>query len=185
MFVVVAIIAAGVGLYFGLGMRERLRPIEVRQEVFEPNALLGIGEEFPDVMVMRADSTLTTTSALLANGGVVIFVEPGCPPCSIMTLNWTNALRTWDSPPVLFGISSASVERIEQYRETLGLAFPVVCDTGKAFETAYQVVDFPFRLIIDTGLIIRAAAYDSHEIIDTTHVSALIHGDTSSTLTSH
>lgn len=181
LFVLVATIAAGAGLYFGLGMRERLRPIEVRQEVFAPNALLGIGEEFPEVPVMEDDSTMTTTSELLAHGGVVIFVEPGCPPCSIMARNWTEALDSWVVPPALIGISSASLDRIRQYREKLGISFPIVCDTGKAFETAYQVVDFPFRLILDTGLTIRAAAYDSHEIIDTALVGKLIRGDSAAT----
>lgn len=181
LFILVAIIAAGAGLYFGLGMRERLRPVEVVQEAFAPNALFGIGEEFPDVPVMEADSTMTTTSVLLANGGVVIFVEPGCPPCSTMTINWTEALSSWESHPILFGISSAPLDRIQQYREKLGLKFPIVCDTGKTFETAYQVVDFPFRLIVDTGLVIRAAAYDSHEIIDTAVVGKLIRGDTAAT----
>lgn len=184
LFILVAIIAAGAGLYFGLGMRERLRPVEVMQDAFTPNALLGVGEEIPDVPVMNRDSTMTTTSALLANGGVVIFVEPGCPPCSIMTINWTGVLSSWESPPVLFGISSAPLDRIQLYREKLGLEFPIVCDTGRAFETAYQVVDFPFRLIIDTGLVIRAAAYDSHEIIDTARVNALIHGNTAATMPS-
>lgn len=184
LFILVAIIAAGAGLYFGLGMRERLRPVEVMQETFQPNALLGIDEEFPDVPVMAADSTMTTTSQLLAAGGIVIFVEPGCPPCSIMSRNWSEALVSWVEPPTLFGISSAPLDRIQQYREKIGIAFPIVCDTGKTFETAFQVVDYPFRLIIDTGLIIRAAAYDSHEIIDTAQVRALVRGDSAATMSS-
>lgn len=184
LFILVAIIAAGAGLYFGLGMRERLRPVEVMHETFEPNALLGIGEEFPDVPVMAADSSMTMTSQLLAAGGIVIFVEPGCPPCSIMSRNWSEALASWNTPPTLFGISSAPLDRIQQYREKIGIAFPIVCDTGKTFETAFQVIDYPFRLIVDTQLIIRAAAYDSHEIIDTAGVNALIHGDTSATMPS-
>jgi peroxiredoxin len=181
----VAIIAAGAGLYFGLGMRERLRPVEIMQETFEPNALLGIDEEFPDVPVMTADSTMTTTSQLLAAGGIVIFVEPGCPPCSIMSRNWSEVLVAWDQPPTLFGISSAPLDRIQQYREKIGIAFPIVCDTGKTFETAFQVVDYPFRLIIDTAMTIRAAAYDSHELIDTATVRALVRGDTTASVTSH
>ena len=177
LFLLVAIIAAGAGLYLGLGMRERLRPVEVMQETFEPNALLGIGEEFLDVPVMAADSSMTTTSQLLAAGGIVIFVEPGCPPCSIMSRNWSEALASWNTPPTLFGISSAPLDRIQQYREKIGIAFPIVCDTGKTFETAFQVIDYPFRLIIDTGLTIQSAAYDSHELIDTAEVSSLVRGD--------
>lgn len=168
------IIAAGAGLYLGLGMREKLNPVEFRYEESVPNALLGDGEEFPDVPVMAADSSLHPTSALLNHGGVVIFMELGCPPCSVMSENWRETLASWSNHPVVLGIASASLDRITRYREKLAIPFPIYCDTGNVYETAYQVIDFPFQLVIDTSGIIRSTTYDAREIIDTSAITALI-----------
>ena len=180
-----SVVAAGAGLFFGLGVRERLRPAEVRYEQTTPNARLGIGEEFPDMPLMAEDSSTQMTSELLANGGVVIFMELGCPPCSVMSTNWSETIATWENPPTVIGIASAPLESIRRYRQHLELRFPVYGDTGMVFETAYQVVDFPFRLIIDTAGIIRNETYDSQELIDSATVMALIRGDTVRALTSH
>lgn len=179
------VIAAGAGLYLGLGMREKLNPVEFRYEESQPNALLGTGEEFPDVPVMDADSVIHPTSRLLANGGVVIFMELGCPPCSTMSENWNRALASWPAHPPVLGISSAPLDRIARYREHLGVTFPILCDTGKIFETAYQVIDFPLQLVIDSSGIIRAETYDSQQIIDTAVITALLRPDTANELTSH
>ena len=180
-----SIVAAGAGLFFGLGVRERFQPAEVRYEQSTPSALLGVGEEFPGMPLMAEDSSIQTTSVLLVNGGVVIFMELGCPPCSVMSTNWSEAIATWGNPPPVIGIASASLESIRRYREHLALRFPVYCDTGMALETAYQVVDFPLRLIIDTAGIIRSTTYDSQEPIDSATVTALLRGDTVTSLTSH
>jgi hypothetical protein len=175
--VVGVIIAAGAGLYLGLGMRERLNPVEFRYEESTPNALLGTGEAFPDVSVMDADSVMHLTSALLTDGGVAIFMELGCPPCSVMAENWGQALPAWSNHPPVFGIASATLDGIARYREKLGIVFPIYCDTGDVYETAYQVIDFPFQLVIDSAGIIRATTYDSRQIIDTVAIRALVQFD--------
>ncbi len=172
------VIAAGAGLYLGLGMREKLNPIEFRYEESTPNALLGTGEEFPDVPVMDADSVIHATSTLLANGGVVIFMELGCPPCSVMSAGWGEALAKWSDHPPVLGIADAPVDRIARYLENLGVAFPIYCDTGKTFATAYQVIDFPLQLVVDNTGMIRAQTYDSRQIIDTAAITSLILADT-------
>ncbi len=179
------IIAAGAGLYLGLGMRETFNPAEVRYEQTTPNTLLGAGEEFPDVQVMDADSVIHFTSALLDNGGVVIFMELGCPPCSVMSENWNGVLSSWDGHPPVWGISSAPMDRIARYREQLGVTFPILCDTGMVFETVYQVVDFPLQLVVDSAGIIRDASYDSRQIIEPAEITALLKPDTSRSLISH
>jgi len=179
------IIAAGGGLYLGLGMRETFNPTEVRYEQTTPTALLGPGEEFPEAPLMDADSTVHSTSMLLANGGVVIFMDIGCPPCSVMSENWNDVLATWDYHPPVLGISSAPMDRIARYREHLGVTFPILCDTGMVFETAYQVVDFPFQLVIDSAGMIRTSTYDSRQIIDTADVIALLRPLATSEVTSH
>jgi peroxiredoxin len=179
LLVIALIIAAGAGLYLGLGMHERLEPVEFRYEESTPNALLAVGDDFPDVPVMGDDSTLHATADLLQDGGVVIFMELGCPPCSVMSLNWTAALASWDDPPPVFGIAYASQDRIARYKEKLGITFPIYADTGAVYEHAYQVIDFPFQLVIDTAGLIRSTAYDAHQIIDTAAVSALVQSDSS------
>jgi predicted dithiol-disulfide oxidoreductase (DUF899 family) len=134
---------------------------------------------------MDADSTIHSTSILLANGGVVIFMDIGCPPCSVMSENWNGVLASWDNHPPVLGISSAPMDRIARYREHLGVAFPILCDTGMVFETAYQVVDFPFQLVIDSAGMIRTSTYDSRQIIDTAEVIALLRPLATSEVTSH
>lgn len=132
---------------------------------------------------MGADSSVVTTSTVLADGGVVIFMELGCPPCSVMSINWSEALSSWKNAPSVIGISAAPLDRIARYRDYLGVGFPIYCDTGMVFETAYRVSDFPFRLVIDSAGIIRSETYDSHEIIDTTVLAAQLRGDTILTAT--
>lgn len=179
------IIAAGAGLYLGLGMRETFNPAEERYEQTTPATLLGSGEEFPDVPVMDADSVIQSTSMLLDNGGVVIFMELGCPPCSVMSDNWNGALASWKDHPPVWGISSASMDRIAHYREQLGVTFPILCDTGMVFESAYQVVDFPLQLVVDSAGIIRDASYDSRQIIDPVAIASLLGPDTTAEVILH
>lgn len=185
LFVLAVVVAAVAGLYFGLGLRERLQPADVRYETFAPNHLLGAGEEFPHVPIMATDSAMTTTSDLLTDGGVVIFMELGCPPCSVMSQNWSKALQSWNDPPPVFGIAYASLERIARYRDYLSIEFPIYSDTGDVFATAYQVTDYPMRLIVDTAGVIRSQAYDCHELVDPLVVARLIAGDTGVSATSH
>ncbi|HWO56271.1 MAG TPA: redoxin domain-containing protein, partial [bacterium] len=185
LLVLAVVAAAGSGLYLGLGMREKFQTPTPVYESYTPNPLMAEGEEFPDVPVMRADSSVRPTSDLLAGGGVVIFMELGCPPCSVMALQWNEALRGWSDPPPVFGIAAASLERIAAYRDKLGLAFPVYSDTGDVYATAYQVVDYPMRLVIDADRIIRARSYDARAPIDTAQVSALVRGDTTIAVTEY
>ena len=174
LFVGLVIVVGAAGLYLGMGVRGRWRSTPVIQEI--PTSRLIDGSLFPNVSLVGEDGYPYDTHELLAGkGGVVIFVEFGCPPCSVMTAQWQALLdegKLRDTQ--VFGITAAPPGMIQQYKTNTNITFPIYCDTEWIFEYEYQVEAFPLRLVVNHALEIRAQTYNAREPVDLKELAALI-----------
>jgi len=173
----VAVLMVGVlGIYLGTSWRNQQDPPVSDGEVATPSSALINGMNFPNVAMIAEDSSSIETVGLIGErGAVVIFMEPGCPPCSTMTVNWQGWIDQGKVPPPVFGISSASLAGIAAYKSEMGLKFPVYADTGRIFEGTFAVYEFPLRVEVDATGVIRHQSYDAHEPVDPKRLGSLAH----------
>jgi peroxiredoxin len=166
-FVVFALILAGLGLTLGMRLRGRTASPSLQEALVVPPKLAP-GNTFPDAPVQTEDGETRMTRALLeGKGGVVIFVDVECAPCSVMTRRYQDALDHGGlaAVPVL-GISAAPLDAIRSYRAAKGLTFPVYCDATSAFAREYGVASYPLLLVVGRSLTIRSFTYDSRSPIE-------------------
>lgn len=175
LFAIAVVVVAVLGIYLGTSWRDSRDPMIHEGHRPAQASALQTDTPWPNVPLMRPDSSAAESVGLIGeSGAVVIFVEPGCPPCSTMSANWEQWIAEGTVPDVpVFGITTASPQGIENYRAYLGLSFPVYIDTGRVFEGVYAVYEFPLRLEIDGHGVIRHQSYDAHEPPNAARLSAL------------
>lgn len=167
--VVIALLIGAGGLYAGLQMRDRA----AAKAAFGPGiaipAKLAPGVSFPDVQVMDSTGTSHSTQALLRDrGGVVIFIDTECAPCSVMTKSHQAAIDAGRlAPEQVVGITLVGPETIAAYRAAKHLTFPIYSDPNFTFGRDYGVANFPLRLVVGRSLAILDATYDSRLAVDT------------------
>jgi peroxiredoxin len=166
--VALLIAVAAAGLALGIRFRDRVNPPLSHDGAVMPPAPLAVGTAFPTVTLKdQRGREIRTDSLLAGRGGVVMFLEIGCPPCSVMVARWQRALDEAPSqaPPV-FGVSSSSLESIVGYGQRTGIRFQIFQDPDQIFERVHKVESFPFLVVVDRSLQVREHTFDSNHPID-------------------
>lgn len=110
---------------------------------------LLIGKQFPTVDVLDLDGNVTTTSQVVGQGRVILFLEPTCSYCAKMIDRWRDQFeKKLMTPEEVAAIVPASVETARAYRRLQSLPFAVFVDTGFVFMNRFQVTDFPLQLVV-------------------------------------
>lgn len=175
-FVRVVALAAGVfavgvaGVWVGTLLRERVaRGQSVEVSARAPRSLLHAGDAFPDVALEDAAGNGLSTTDLLANaGGVVLFIDLECPPCTDMCLRWQRAIDAGVIPAdQVIGVTNQTTEVAETYRSEHGLRFDIYHDPGGVFRHEYDVSRFPLEVVVGESGRVRSTSYESASDVDT------------------
>ncbi|HVP06915.1 MAG TPA: redoxin domain-containing protein [Candidatus Acidoferrum sp.] len=166
--------AAFAGVQLGKGFRaHRMQESTPPLSPETPASKLDDGRVFPDVALQATDGTGMTTKSLLANrGGVVLFLELGCPPCKEMCERWQqfiDAKQLGDIP--LWGVTFSPLAEIEPYKAANKLSFPIYCDTGRVFMSQYALSSYPMALIVGRSGVVEWHSYNALDKIDLKQVA--------------
>lgn len=167
------------GVYAGMKFREWRSPQHATGPSQPPEPLIAAGDEFPDVaLVAESGEPAGSRELLTRTGGVVLFVEPGCPACGEAVAVWQSMLDAGrlDGLPVI-GVSGSSPGALAQYRADKGLTFPVYSDPERVFLRDYEVTAVPFTVIVDATGAVRRAGYEPPTDLDPDEVLRLARGD--------
>jgi peroxiredoxin len=176
LFLAAVLIVAAAGAWLGTAARSRFGrpPVDDSNDI--PQSFLTVGTEFPDVHLVAEDGTAHTTHELLAGrGGVVMLLEIGCPPCSLMTARWQHELDSGAlaNVPVL-GIAMSSPAHIRQYKTDAGLTLPIYSDGQRRFQGEYAVDAYPLNLVVSAAGRIVAETYDANAPIEPRQLEQLL-----------
>ena len=163
------VVVVGVaGLYVGSKLRDRVRPRPAAAPAaeFMKHALMP-GAEFPDVALFDAAGTSVDCRELLDGGGVVLFLDPDCSPCTDMGRRWQHAIDE-EMVPVgrVWAVSYQPREVLDAYAGSHGFTFPVYEDRDRVFATEYGVKHYPLEIVVGVSGFVRRASYDSVSPVD-------------------
>lgn len=90
---VVLVVGVGAGTYLGFatsGVKIGTTP----KEYLQNNSYLKLGDSFPDYEMTNIDTGVRTTVSSLYRSGpiVMVFVEPGCNACNLLSDAWKGSL---------------------------------------------------------------------------------------------
>lgn len=176
LFLIAVLLVAAAGAWLGIAVRSRFGKPPVDERAIDLQSLLTVGSEFPDVPVVDEDGTPRTTHELLADrGGVVMLLEIGCPPCSLMTARWQHELDSGSlaNIPVL-GIAMSSPAHIRQYKSVAGLTLPIYSDDQRRFQGEYAVDAYPLNLVVSAAGRIVEQTHDANAPIEPDRLEQLL-----------
>lgn len=147
-FLVLVFVAAFGGVYAGMKVRESRAPAP-------PPPLetkIQTGMEFPGEQVEEPQGAPHSTTELVSDGAVVMFLKLDCQPCGNMVARWQELVASGelDGVPTL-GITMDDAELIPAYRESKGLAFPIYRDPQQRFVQEWKVSAVPFVVVVGPG----------------------------------
>jgi peroxiredoxin len=162
---VLAIVAVGfAGVYFGRALRSRTQPpvtAETPPFAFEP------GDLFPRVALTDSLERPVASDSLLANGGVVLLLDPDCDGCTDMSIRWEHALATgFIDRTLVFGVSRFATSANSAYRATHRLSFPIYRDSEDAFLSVHGVTSYPLEVVVGRSGTIQSLSDDSVTPVD-------------------
>jgi peroxiredoxin len=152
-FWLLLVVVAAAGLAGGLWFRSARTP-PPSDALDSPFAE---GDVFPDVVVIDdAGQPRSTHEILGSRGGVVLFLDPDCPPCRDMSLLWQSRVADGEiGADRVLGVAPAEIEAVRAYRDALALSFSIYSDADRAFAREHGVVAFPLRVVVDSSLHVR------------------------------
>ncbi len=163
------LVIAAVGVYLGMTFRE-MRAAQDHQflQTDGPSSKLLVGTGFPDASLLAADSSTTTTGALIRDdGSVFLFFEPGCPPCESMTRKWQALIDEGEFPRTqLVGIGFDEPQHLQSYAKHNALTFPVFSDTAALFMKEYGVAEFPLLVVVGKSGLVKMYTFDHRVSFD-------------------
>jgi peroxiredoxin len=160
----IVFVMAVAGVYVGMSLKESSSAPPV-EPYSEPTSKLASGMTFPDVQVMDESSKPVMTSDMLAGkGGVILFMELGCPPCVEMTEKWVQAIKSGEAKDIsVYGIAINLPMHIYSYRMKKGISFPIYSDSAGVFINQYDVTSYPMQVVVGKSGVIRYTNFDSRE----------------------
>lgn len=174
--VIVLLVAGFAGVYLGgLFRGDPSAESEITQDIFLDLALLP-DSAFPDVMVQTAEfDSVSSRSLVPAAGAVVLFIDPGCPPCHDLSEYWQRALSDGTlRPGQVIGLGYTDGLNFQSMREELGLTFPIYSDPNYYFMGRHGVDGFPLMLVVDGSGVIRYSETDVRKVLSPTEAVALL-----------
>lgn len=160
--------AAAAGVYFGLNIRNGApHPVEAATGSM-PTSRLAAGTPFPDVTLFDEIGSPVGTSQLLdSRGGVVLFMELGCPPCQDMSAKWQAAIESGLAKGILVaGVTINLPINVRPYRLKHKLTFPIYSDSNNVFMDKYGVTNYPLEVVIGKSGTVNYTTFNSAEPID-------------------
>lgn len=169
MVVIVFVVAVG-GVLLGMKLRDNAGSASqaTAEDSNAPMSLLKIGAAFPNVNVIDEGGTATTTGAVLGDrGGVVLFMELGCPPCKEMSEKWQKAINSGEAKDIpLYGVTINLPVNIRPYRLKHNLTFPIYSDSVNFFMDSMQVENYPLQVVVGKSGKVESFTFDSNEELD-------------------
>lgn len=162
--IAVAVVAAGAaGILAGRWISER-RIVEVTEA---PAAAWKAGDDFPAIALTTEWGDSLSTDALLAHGGVVLFLDLECPPCADMARKWDRAVSDGIVPAEqVVAITSQPGDAISRFRADTGVQIAVYRDPGPSFLLNGWVTSFPVEVIVGADGAVAAVSYDAAAPVD-------------------
>jgi len=173
-----AVIVGALGIFLGTQLRQSSQPVEWRaSETKGPPPFVTEAGKLPNVTLLDMSGNAVASKSLYEpyGGAIVLFIDLGCPPCSLMAARWDTAVAMAPAPvPRLVAITADAVDRVNRFRAALGLRFPVYADTGHVYENTYGVAEYPLRLVIGPEGNVFAHSFDSREVTDVDAISRML-----------
>lgn len=165
LLVLVFVVALG-GMYLGMATSQRNSEPSMRQE--ELKSKLTEGSGFPDVNLLDESGNPVHSRELLNDKGtIVLFLEPGCPPCEQMSKRWQGIADDGKLGDMgLISISFAPITEVAKYKIEHGLRFAAYADTSFTFMEKYEVTNYPLMVALDGDGNIRWHTFDANQEID-------------------
>ncbi len=165
LLLLVFVVAVG-GVYLGIATSQRNSMPAVLQE--ELTSKLTEGSGFPDVaLIDEAGNPVQSRQLLGEQGTIVLFLEPGCPPCETMSDRWQGMIDDGKLGDIkLISISFAPISQVSKYKIEHGLRFEAYADTSYTFVQKYDVTNYPLMVALDADGNIRWHTFDANQEID-------------------
>jgi peroxiredoxin len=165
-FIAVVLVVVG-GVFVGRTLRSHSvgRPALVEGDI--PVTLLVAGDPFPVVTLAGEDGRAISTADVLADGGVVLFLDLACEPCVEAAQRWQRHVDEGVLvPDHLFGVTAAPRAAVREFKETHGITFPLLLDSLRVFHKDYNVDRFPLQVVVGASGVMRRVSYDTVSPID-------------------
>ncbi|MGB5107784.1 MAG: redoxin domain-containing protein [Candidatus Zixiibacteriota bacterium] len=122
---------------------------------------LLIGKQFPNVELISNSGQSLTTSELVGDGKVILFLDPGCISCEAMANKWIALIgkHTLD-PSRVFAVCFLPPTQAAQYHAERQMNFPLYSDTAQYFVKNHDLTDFPLQLVVGKSMTIHESTYD-------------------------
>lgn len=170
--IAIAVVVAGTaGILVGRWLSER-RVVEVTHA---PVAAWNPGDEFPSFLLTSEWGDSLSTGTLLAHGGVVLFLDLECPPCSDMARKWDRAVSDGVVPvEQVVAITSQPADAMARFREDTGLQIALYRDPGPSFLLNGWITSFPVEVIVGSDGAVVAINYDAAAPVDEAALQAAL-----------
>jgi peroxiredoxin len=175
LFVAALAVLAALGFYLGMTwLGDRTTHITEHAHDF-PESPLAVDTDFPDAMVVDTEAAYSSADLIGDSGAVVMFLEIGCPPCSVMAVRWAEFMADGMVPSGVnvFGISSLPQHHIGPWREALGLGFPIYTDSTRFYDRQFGIIDYPQRVEVGASRYIRHHSYLANETPNRARLASL------------
>jgi peroxiredoxin len=146
------VMAGGLGVMMGRWMGER----RIVQLSPAPVAAWQRGDIFPSLQLLTEWGDSVASDALLAGGGVVLFLDLECPPCVDMARKWNRAVRDdVVAADQVVAITAQVPVAIARFRQEEDLQFNLYQDPAAAFLANGWITSFPVEVIVgDDGAVV-------------------------------
>lgn len=144
--IVVAFIGVVLGNWFVQWRQAKSEPQLVKLEDWQTvnRSLLRPGERFPSEELIDMDSNTVFVDSLIAGKQtLVLFLSPGCKPCSMAIDMWKKEIDRVPDGSSVIGIGGGDLADVKAYATELDIPFPVYCDTYMLYTQQYDLVVFP------------------------------------------
>ncbi len=166
----VLVFAVGVGGVL-VGTKLRDKTSTPAAEALPPELALPklpFAEPFPDVALADASGHAVQTRDLLGQqGGVVLFIDLECSPCTAVVQRWQTALDHGDiQPGQVWGVCYYPRAMIADYADEHHVTIPIYSDTLQVFRSDFGIEHFPLAVTVGGSGLVRRRSYDSVSAID-------------------
>lgn len=176
--VAVIIAAAAAGTFLG-GLFKGDATVEAQPtESFDvfTNLSLHAGDPFPDITLHDLNyAEVSSTDILHEQGTVVLFMEPNCPPCHSLAIDWQKAVENnVIDPDQVVGISYSDANRLKEMLANYEVSFRLYADPTYAFMDQFGVDGFPLILVVNPSGTITYVDNNPYRKISSDQLTALL-----------